>query len=110
MTDKHDASGNVTLAYTKSDTTDHGMTDMCEKEGLLEYIELVQTMIRSTYRGVQFIEKSLLKDAEAPGQEQVCFEIDIVGDADEIIEDQRKFYRSLIRRVPQHKRRFFTFT
>ena len=84
--------------------------EICEREGLSPYIEPVDKMIHRIYRGVDFIEHTLLRDPEAPELKQLCFEIHITGQPDEIIEDQKKFYRALIRQVPREKRRFFTFT
>ncbi len=84
--------------------------EICEREGLSPYIEPLNKMINRAYRGVDLIEHTLLRDPEVPEREQVCFEIHITGKPDEIIEDQREFYRALIKQIPREKRDFFTFT
>lgn len=84
--------------------------DLLNNNELLQYINLINDMIKRNYRGVTFIEHSFYKDPEIPNQEQICFEIHITAEPSEIIGDQKKFYKELIKSVPSDKRKFFTFT
>ena len=98
-------SANVIVEEQKQD-----LLNIYQINGLSQYVYMIDDMINENYRGVNFIEHSLLKDPEIPNHEQICFEIYLTSEPDEAIEDQRKFYKALIKLIPSDKRHFFTFT
>jgi hypothetical protein len=81
-----------------------------QRNDVSQYISVIEDMIRRNYRGITSIEHNFFIDPEIPGREQICFEIYITGDPDNIIEDQKKFYKALIKSISSDIRRHFTFT
>jgi hypothetical protein len=75
-----------------------------------DILEMVQDMIRDTYRGFRSVSIGRTTDAEAPGGEKICFEIDLAGKDAHIIEDERAFHETLIQKVPREERQFLRFT
>jgi hypothetical protein len=98
-------STNVIVEEQKQD-----LSNIYQINGLSQYVNMVDDMINENYRSVNFIEHSLLEDPETPKHEQICFEVYITSEPDDIIEDQKKFYKALIKLIPSDKRQFFTFT
>jgi hypothetical protein len=73
-------------------------------------LEMIQDTIRDTYRGFRSVSIGRTADAEVPGGEKICFEIDLAGKDAHVIEDERAFHKTLIQRVPREERQFLRFT
>lgn len=86
-----------------------------EKEAIVGQIDndilgMIQDMIRDTYRGFRSVSIGRAADAEVPGGEKICFEIDLEGKDAHIIEDERTFHKTLIQKVAKEERQFLRFT
>ena len=75
-----------------------------------DILEMIQDTIRDTYRGFRSVSIGRTTDAEVPGGEKICSEIDLIGKDAHIIEDERTFHKALIQKVPREERQFLRFT
>lgn len=80
---------------------------MCERKGLLPYIPLIRDMIHDTYRGVNYIKLERVHDPEAPEYEELCFEIHLTSEPDQVLDDEDAFYDAFFSKIPQDKQESF---
>ena len=83
--------------------------DFCQRKELLSDIESINDIIRNNNQGVHHVDLGLIQDPEVPGHEKLCFEIHLVSEPDQVLDDEDDFYDDFFSKIPQGKRDFFVF-
>lgn len=94
----------------KSDSISNEAEDMCQKEGLSKYVQLLDRKIREIYHDVSHIRHRTLVLPDNPAQQRLRFEIHISSSTTQILADERKFHTEFFELVPEEKQEFFSFT
>lgn len=102
----------VKFIYKASDDykLDAETMDMCQRNGLLPYIELLDRMIRGIYHNVRDIKHRILVLPSSSKNERLRFEIHLSGKPAQILADERKFHEIFFEQIPEEKQDFFSVT
>lgn len=89
---------------------DEETIEMCIRNGLIPYVEKVDSEIFRVYKNVIMIRHRVLDYGDIPKQERLRFEIHLTGEPEEILQDEKKLYDFLFSQIPDEKQDFFSFT
>ena len=84
--------------------------EMCRRNGLSRYVEVLEKRIPEIYPNVKAIKRRLVEDPEIPGYQRVRFEVHLTGEPSEILRCEEEFHKVFFKEVPEHKQEFFSFT
>ncbi len=79
-------------------------------KSLAPYIDKIINLIRDSYHSIVSIKQEIVEDPEIPNYRKICFEINLLGKSDKILEDEEKFYDLFFKIIPEEQQQFFTFT
>lgn len=110
MGEQQDVPKTITFAYTKCDELFQDIEEMCRRNGLSQYVEVLDKKIPEIYPNVELIKHRLLDDPEVPGYQRIRFEIHLTGKPSQILGAEREFHKAFFKEVPEDKQGFFSFT
>jgi hypothetical protein len=84
--------------------------DMCQRNGLMPYINLLDRKIHEIYPNVKDIRHRRLVLPGLPDYERLRFEIHLSGDPEEILRAEKQLHAFLFEKVPEDKQDFFSLT
>jgi hypothetical protein len=89
---------------------DEETTKMCNQNGLLTYMKILDAEIYKTYKNVIMIKHRVLDYGDMLKQERLRFEIHLTGEPEEILKDEKKLHAFLFSQIPKEKQDFFSIT
>jgi len=105
-TDAHSATPSESVLTNLDQET----LQVCQKNGLLEYIDLLNDEIHKIYHNVTQIRHRILMLPDMSEHEIVRFEIHLSGAPAQILADEKEFRSIFFEQVPEDKQDFFSFT
>lgn len=77
---------------------------------LVPYIDKIINLIHDSYHNIVSINQEVVEDPEIPDYLKICFEINLLGKSNRILEDEEKFYALFFKTIPEEQQQFFTIT
>lgn len=91
-------------------TLDQAAAAFADQHGLWPDLELAVELLHDAYPGLVAVRVERMIDPEIPDYEHLYVTSRVVGDLEETLDCEDRFYAAFCARMPAERRWFFTFT
>jgi len=89
---------------------DEEIMDMCKRNNLTAYVDLLDGKIRELYHSVKEIRHKILPLPDPSFPERLIFEIHLSNKPEQILREEKVFRQTFFAIAPEDKQEFFSFT